>query len=202
MIWLIVIVLIFVAALNWAFRSEASLRRFTHWAIAGILAVCVALSATGLLKVISPAPNPRSTPAVDSIHRWVGVALPNIIGGLAPLCIAVGVRWLMMPGKRWHGALQIAASLGVFALSFLASLTGYLGPSHVHYNALLRYREETFNRFQVLHVVVLPSMLTCLLAAWLVVPWWSRHRARRRDELGGTSTEESGNPYQSPSSGV
>ena len=124
MIWLIVLVLFFVAALNWAFRAEASLRRFTHWAIVAMLTVCVALSATGLVKAISPAPNSGSMQTVDNIHRWVGVMLPTVIGGLAPLFIAIGVRWLTISGKRWHGASQVAASLGVFALSFLASVSG------------------------------------------------------------------------------
>ena len=200
MIWLIVLVLIFVAALNWAFRAEASLRRAMHWAIVTLLTVCVVLSATGLVKAISPAPNSGSMQAVDNIHRWVGVMLPIVIGGLAPLFIAIGVRWLTTSGKRWHGALQVAASLGVFALSFLASVTGYIGPTYMLYDGPMA--AESLLRFRVYHMGIFPVMLVGTLVAWLVIPWWSRRRASWRSEAIAMAGEDSDNPYQSPSSGV
>ena len=198
MVWIIVLVLIFVAALNWAFRAEASLRRFASWAIAVLLAICVAASAAGWFHA-EQIESGGSASVSQSIHYRLGLVLSFALTAFLPVPVALGVR-LMVAGRYGHAALQIFASIGTYCFSLLARATGYLGPSHLPYGG--QYGEETLNRFRVWHLVGMPLILMGLLAGWLILPWWSRRRAIRRSDAIPATGEDSDNPYQSPSIGV
>jgi hypothetical protein len=112
-----------------------------------------------------------------AIHRW----LPHYLFFLAwyAVPIAIGVT---LARSRASPIVRAGRSLGLLLLLgaiFVASVTGYLGPSHGPIDSM------ALNRFRVLHYGVCPSV------AIVLVIWWYHGleadrdpRSRDRDEPG------------------
>lgn len=123
--------------------------------IAGLLPIV----AVGALCCLVPTGVLRNDRLAD-MHSWVGHAL----GSFLWLSVPFAIGWLLERDIRRRPVRAIVRSLAplsTLALGLLASATGYLGPTH---SAAIS--EETRNRFQVLHLFVLPTLLTLLLVIW------------------------------------
>ena len=95
----------------------------------------------------------------NETHRLIGSALVIFVWLCTPFSIGVlfHTKISRTPGVA---IIQGVGLLFSAAVSILAAITGYLGPSHGHNNV------ETLNRFVVLHEFVLPAVLAALFLAW------------------------------------
>jgi hypothetical protein len=93
-------------------------------------------------------------------HRWLAHGLFVLDWSAIPL--AIGVTFY---GARTHPVAAAARATGLLMLLgviFLASVTGYLGPSYGHIDAM------SFRRFQVLHYWVWPLLAIALVSWWCI----------------------------------
>jgi hypothetical protein len=91
------------------------------------------------------------------IHRWLPHGLFILAWSAVPFAVGVTMASLRRPVVATVRAFALLALLGVL---FLASVTGYLGPSRGPIDAL------RLQRFQVFHYWVLPSLAMALALAW------------------------------------
>jgi hypothetical protein len=125
-----------------------------------IVARCVALLAGVSLGMIAISGQLRSLPAVADFHKWMGRGM--LIVQWLGIPFAAGV--ILRQQIRSHMVVAIGYSLALvctLVVSFLASITGYLGPLNNPETT-----EETRNRFVILHMFVLPAMLAILRCVW------------------------------------
>jgi hypothetical protein len=97
---------------------------------------------------------------MNEMHRWSCHGLLIVAWSAIP--IAIGITSALLRG---HPLARFARPLGFLSLLgvlFLASTTGYLGPSSGPYDAM------TLRRFQWLHEWIMPSLAIAL------VTWWFR----------------------------
>ncbi len=113
--------------------------------------VLLIIIATGWLHRAGP---------VAMAHRWLPHALFILDWSAVPLAIGIVSAH---PGRRPVATAARAVGLLIlWATLFLASITGYLGPSHGQTDSM------SFRRFQVLHYGVWPVLAIAL------VFWWYR----------------------------
>jgi hypothetical protein len=131
-------------------------------ALNGLALLCI--FATGWLYRAGP---------VATVHRWLPHGLFMLDWSAIPLAIGVAAaRPRRRPIATAARALGLLILLGTL---FLASITGYLGPSRGPIDTM------SFRRFQVLHYWVWPSV-----AIVLVVRWYRSPKAAESAILGGT----------------
>jgi cytochrome bd-type quinol oxidase subunit 2 len=116
-----------------------------------VAAIFLAMALTGLA---------RSQPTAYSIHKWSGHALVIAVCSFVPFSAGVGLQ-RNIRRRPGFAIAQTIVLLSLLALVLLASFTGYLGPSHVE-----DVSESTRNRFTILHLFALPSLIAILLTAW------------------------------------
>lgn len=121
-----------------------------HWAC---------LVVTGVFRLTSPA---------MFSHRWAAHALVNALWWIVPFGIGAicSHRFATRPIVS---AMQVIAGVILLCAGFLASFTGYLGPSFPE-----NLREETALRFRTLHLVFLPAV-----GGALILNWWHFFRPRK-----------------------
>ena len=105
------------------------------------------------------------------IHRWLSHGLLFWAWSAIPLAIGVTVA-----RARAGPILAVGQVLGLLLLLvvlFVASFTGYLGPSHGPSDAL------SVTRFRVLHYGLWPSVSIALVAGWYHEPGADRGRGSR-----------------------
>jgi cytochrome bd-type quinol oxidase subunit 2 len=120
--------------------------------------ILVGLTLTGWLRLVADP---------FEIHRWAGQALIIVVWLGIPF--AVGVLFQRHFRRRPIASIcQLLTLLFLFALVFLAALTGYLGPSHANETGqqIRNVSEETRTRFNILHLFVLPGLCFALLIQW------------------------------------
>ena len=140
---------IVVIAWQLALRWPATARRIA-WLLAAATGIfLLTLAVTGLV---------RPAGVTADIHKWTGHGLVIFIWLAVPFTIGVVLRSV---GQRRSGiAVKILALLALFGIALLASMTGYLGPSHGTGDL------ETLHRFNVLHQLVLPGLAAGLTLYW------------------------------------
>jgi hypothetical protein len=133
-------------------RKPGIAKIITRSFLAVIVALLALLAITGIQHATQ-----------GELHRWTGHGL-TIVVWLWFVCM-LGEVW----GRRWphhFGAILGLSMLLVVCVSlgFLASITGFLGPSHRN-----KPSEQEMNRFIVLHQFALPFLFSLSLA---VIGWW------------------------------
>ena len=144
----------------------------------------------------------HSEPAI-SIHLWFGHVL--VIVAYLGFPFAAGVMLQRQIRQRPILAIvRLLALIFFFGLTLLASMTGYLGPSHAS-PSVSQLSEESQTRFAFIHMLALPL----LLAIMTTELWWFLRKSRVISAEHGSSMSEqrtdhkkieTGNPYQSPPS--
>jgi hypothetical protein len=102
-----------------------------------------------------------SSPAV-AIHRWLSRGLLILAWNAIPLALGATLAW-----ARARPIVTMARSLGIpllLGVLFVASFTGYLGPSQGPIDAL------SLTRFRVLHYGLCPSASIALVVWWYHEP--------------------------------
>jgi hypothetical protein len=94
----------------------------------------------------------------SSIHRWLSHSLFILTWNTVPF--TVGVALARSRGRPVATVRDILVPVAVLGIIFLASVTGYLGPSHRPIGPM------TLNRFRVFHYGVFPSLAVGLSALW------------------------------------
>ena len=120
----------------------------------------LSIIAAAVFLIIAATGVARSQSTASRLHEWSGHALVIAVWLFVPFSVGIGLQ----RNIRRRPGLAIAQTtvlLSLLALVSLASLTGYLGPSHFEDVSV-----ETRNRFAVLHPFVLPSLVAALLTAW------------------------------------
>jgi quinol-cytochrome oxidoreductase complex cytochrome b subunit len=79
---------------------------------------------------------------------------------LAPFSVGVTLEQNLRD-KKGRAIAQTLLLCSLLGLVLLSAMTGYLGPSHV-----TDISDETFNRFTVHHMFVLPALLAFCIIAW------------------------------------
>ena len=121
---------------------------------------CLAAVTGGtLLFVIAAGLAYRQGP-VATTHRWLPHGLFIFIMAWSAIPFAIGVTLTRSGGRPFTAAARTLGLLVLLGVIFLASVTGYLGPSHGPVDAM------TLRRFQVLHYAVWPSIAIVLVAWW------------------------------------
>jgi hypothetical protein len=138
---------------QWAANCPTAARRAAQAA--------AAISATMLTSVVLSGVW-RPSPEVVAYHHWGAHGLIILDWLLVFPAIGIAAR-LSFPRQPWQGARRILVLALVLGLTFLTALTGYLGPSHDEERLRV---EETQNRFAVLHLSTLPSIVVALTFVW------------------------------------
>lgn len=108
----------------------------------------------------------------NDVHRWAGHGMVTLLY----LCVGFSLGVLLHQKITRHPILAVIQSLALLlclAVSVSASLTGYLD---VEPSANPVIAEENHNRFIVLHMFLLPTILLVLLGIWHFA-FWSVHEA-------------------------
>lgn len=122
------------------------------------LAIAIVIALSGIL---------HGPPFMKSLHRWGGHGL----------VIALWCFWIFALGvsgeqTKSRGAGILLARITVITLALLlgllASFTGYLGPAH---DPEIGRDMDTYNRFIVLHMFIVPTLLAILLGLWCKLFW-------------------------------
>jgi hypothetical protein len=120
------------------------------------LAIAIVIALSGIL---------HEPPFMKSLHRWGGHGL----------VIALWCSWMFALGvsaeqTKSRGVGILLARLLVITLALLlglfASFTGYLGPAHDP-----ELGRDSHNRFIVLHMFIVPTLLAILLGLWCKLFW-------------------------------
>jgi hypothetical protein len=104
-------------------------------------------------------------------HRWPADALTMLIWLATPWAAGVAAQSHFRQ-RPLNTTVQIAAFALVLVLVTLTSLTGYAGPSSAAAEGEI-VPPEQLARFQLLHRIVLPGFIACLLGQWI---WYFRRR--------------------------
>lgn len=109
----------------------------------------------------------HSAQSVARGHLWTGHALLIAVWLFVPFVIGIV---LQQSGRRWSAAtiLQCLSLLLLLGMTLLASLSGYLGPTHQQQPG-----EESYNQFAVLHYYASPRAIGIMLIGWF---WLLRAR--------------------------
>jgi hypothetical protein len=116
-----------------------------------------AVNGLALISIIATGWLHRAGP-VASAHRWLSHGLFILDWSAVP--VAIGVASARPRRRPIATAARVLGLLALLGALFLASITGYLGPSQGPLDAM------SFRRFQVLHYWVWP------LPAIALVIWW------------------------------
>ena len=159
-------VLIFAAVLlsrRWPIAMRRVSRGFALAVSAGLLCVVVSGLAHGSSLAVA-------------IHQWLSHGLLILAWNAIP--VAMGVNLASARAHRNIGALRSLGLLLLLGVLFVASLTGYFGPSQGPIDAL------SLARFRVLHYGLCPSMSIALVVWWYYKPGVTHGpRLRARGEI-------------------
>jgi hypothetical protein len=112
---------------------------------------------------------------MNVVHRWTGhiFVIEVYLAALFAIGVVLGRDFRRRPAAAIAAVLFLLSVLG---FGLLNAFTGYLKPSE---NELHQpWYEETLNRFFVLHMIALPTLLVVFAIAW----WWLfRPRTDERD---------------------
>jgi hypothetical protein len=146
--FLYVPVMIIVAVMS-SRRWPGAMREVSRGLAAANGLVILCIMATGWIHSAGPA---------GAIHRWLPHGLFIVDWSAIPLAVGVALA-----RSRRRPIAAAARAIGILTLSgaiFLASITGYLGPSYGPIDPM------SFRRFQVLHYWVFPSLAIALVSWW------------------------------------
>ena len=124
-------------------------RRFARSLSALIATILVTLVATGLM---------RSTGFSASVHKWSGHGLVIFAWNSVPF--GMGVALVRGRQHPFAGLVQTLAVSFLLIVTFLASVTGYLGPLRGQVDPM------SLHRFRVLHYWVFPGLALGLTLFW------------------------------------
>jgi hypothetical protein len=133
----------------WPLRARVIARYFPT--VAGVFLVVLLISGFA-----------RPATTLNEVHRWAGHGLVILVY----LCVAFSLGVLLHQKITASPILAVVQSLALLfclAVTLSASFTGYLDADPVPDPAIA---EETHNRFIVLHLIVQPTFLAMLFAAW------------------------------------
>ena len=138
-----------VAAVFLSRRWPEAMRRDSRLlaAINGVALLCII--ATGWLPRIEP---------IAAIHRWLPHGL--FIVDWTAIPFAIGEVLVRFRARPLAAAGRASGLLLLLFVLFLASITGYLGPSYAPLDPM------NFRRFQVLHYGVFPTLGVALAIWW------------------------------------
>jgi hypothetical protein len=143
--------------LSW--RWPTAMRRLSLGLACTVGATLLCIAVSGLAHDSRPA---------ATVHLWLSHGLLILAWNAIPLAIGVSLA-----GARARPVFAAGRALGLLFLLgalFVASFTGYLGPSHGPIDAL------ALTRFRVLHYGLFPALTIAL-----VVAWWYYEPAANRD---------------------
>ena len=95
---------------------------------------------------------------IDMFHHWMSPAL--IILGWYVVPFSMGVRISLSRRGPYATAGACLVPLALLGVIFLATITGYLGPSHGQINPM------SLQRFRVMHYGVWPVLAVALAVTW------------------------------------
>lgn len=127
---------------------------------------CLPIVASTLLALLMISGLLREGGLLAEIHRWTGHVLFVVLW----LSVPFGMGVVLQQDLRKRPAAAVAQALVLLlglAIALAASVTAYLGPGNST-PADPTIGEETYNRFLVLHAVVLPGLCAALMVQW----WW------------------------------
>ena len=140
------------------------------------VSLCFAYAVGATLLCIAVTGLGHSSPAAAAAHRWLSHGLLIFAWNAIPLAIGGNLAGARAgPVAATVRSVSLLLLLGVL---FVASFTGYLGPSHAPIDGM------SLNRFRVMHYGVCP-----VLGFALAVGWYHglrpdvRPRSRDRDQL-------------------
>lgn len=122
-----------------------------------VAALLVLLAISGLV---------RHGGVLAEIHRWMA----HVFFIVWWLGVPFGIGILLQQDFGKHPVAAIVQAIALLmglAIVLVASMTGYLGPANLP-PVDPAVGEETYNRFLVLHLVVLPGLCAALTVQW----WW------------------------------
>lgn len=145
--------LIIAAAVVLSRRWRGPMRRASRClaAVNGLALLCII--ATGWVHRAGP---------VAAVHRWLPHALMILDWSVIPF--AMGVTLARFRTRPIAAAARAMGLLTLVVVIFLASITGYLGPSYGPIDPM------NFRRFQVLHYWAWPSLAIALVRWWYFSP--------------------------------
>jgi hypothetical protein len=128
-----------------------------------VMARTLALTLTVVLciSLLSSLGNPAG--AAGQVHRWTGHLLVILVWVSVPFALVV----LLIYKLGRHPFAAIGQSLFLLLslpIALIASFTGYLGPIRS-----AEIGEQASNRFYVLHMCILPSVLAVLFIGWFFI---------------------------------
>ncbi len=94
------------------------------------------------------------------IHKFAAHLLTIELWWTIPFSIGVALQRNFL-SRPIFAIGQFIFFVGVFCLTLLASISGYLGPSHASYISV-----ESYNRFRVVHFWVLPTLCILICTGW------------------------------------
>ena len=136
------------------------------------LAQCMAVVVAALVAWLVVTGYFHANPTSQNIHRWVGIMIVSIVLLFVPFAVGVALQQNIR-GRPVATISQVLALLFLLGFTYLASVTGYLDPSHAS-----NITDENQIRFRVLHVVALPFLITIILCSSL----WFFRRGKSGDD--------------------
>lgn len=120
----------------------------------------------------------RSNVYASSIHGSMGFVLFDLTLFAVSFAITLSFRQHFRQ-RPIATILQVAIFMFLLVVTFVVSLSGYLGPDHAARDGRV-LAEATLNRFMVLHLYFLPVLIPLLHVEW----WWF-FGARKQHGAGG-----------------
>ncbi len=102
----------------------------------------------------------------SSIHQWVGQDLIASTSFAVPFAITLTIQQHVRQ-RPMATISQVVLFLFLLAVTFVVSLSGYLGPDRAVRDGRV-LADATLNRFMILHIYFLPVLIPLLLVEW----WW------------------------------
>jgi hypothetical protein len=155
--------LVLVGAATWSVREPRAALVIGRCLVAALIGLFAVVLATGIVRA-----GGRGGDGVGWVHHGCGHLMPICAWSAIPIGAAAAIGRAIRIRRPLGAFARILAGLAVLGLSFLASITGYLGPTHG------RREPMALNRFYVLHYGVFPGLLAIALAGW-----WLALRGRR-----------------------
>jgi hypothetical protein len=148
-------------------RWPIAMRRVSRGLALAVGAALLCIVVSGLAHGSRPA---------GAIHRWLSHGLLILAWNAIPL--AIGVTLARVRARPIIAAGRILGLLLLLVILFVASFTGYLGPSQGPIDA------RSLTRFRVLHYGLWPSVSIALVVWWSYDPESDRGpRSRARGEI-------------------
>lgn len=168
------------------------LRRLALISVLGLLTLIPLVITTGVFRLLVDAD------LIVELHRWGGHGILLWAWPMTGIVLIFAIEQIIRELRWRRGIVLIVLQTATLAFALLASITGYLGPSHGPANTL------ALQRFQLFHFLVFPTLLTLVsIGSWLSLrskPWRANPPSTtgKFKENQSWENENNGNPYQSP----